>query len=309
MPLRRHSRIHASQSKSFAEQRRRQAIIGIVAGSIAIFSFTFSLSKLSSLEFFSIETIRVYGADSDIALAVQSAAYNSIQGSFLGIFSKSNAFIYPKSSLTAAVVDASPRVLSAEVSRDGWQTLIVSVYEKSPAAIVCADLPDFDQNGALLSDNDCYAADDSGLLFKKITASTDAFAGTASAAGTPGIIRYYVPDLPDDASAIGSRATSTVEFAALQSFVAGARSAGIKPEAILFKDGGEYEMYADSPAGPSGAATSTPLIVVYFNDKAGFAAELSDFHAFWSHMAMSAAGAPKSFEYIDLRYGSNVFYR
>ena len=275
-------------------------IIGIVASIVAIVSLAFALSRFSALEYFSIESVRVYGADSDIVPIVQLVAYDAIQGSFLGIFSKSNAFIYPKAALTAAVINASPRILSAEVSRDGSKSLIISVTEKSPAAIVCAGLPDFDQNGALSDDGDCYAADESGLLFKKMAVST----------GTPQIMRYYVPDLPDDVSAIGSHATSTVEFAALQSFVAGARSAGIKPEGILFKDGGEYEMYADSSARSSGAATSSPLIVVYLNDKAGFVSELSDMAAFWSHMTASAgAGAPPSFEYIDLRYGSNVFYR
>jgi cell division septal protein FtsQ len=294
MPLRRHSRIASHQSKKFTEKRHKRALTAAGLFILCAVSWAFALSRFSSLEYFSIESVRVYGADPDITLAVQSAANDAIQGSYLNMFSKSNSFIYSKKALTAAVVSASPRIISADVSRDGWQTLVVSVTEKTPAAIVCADLPDFDDNGALKSDDDCYAADASGLIFKKISAD-------AAAAGPPEIIRYYIPSLPDGSSVIGLYATSTAEFKALQSFMAGVKPVGIRPEAILMKDGGEYELYADSP-----------LIVVYLNDKASLPAELSDLTAFWSHMvALSAAagGEPQSFEYIDLRYGSNVFYR
>jgi len=187
------------------------------------------------------------------------------------------------------VASSSPRILSSDVSRDGWNGIVVSVSEKPPAAIVCGNLPDFSANDALSDDGDCYAADASGYLFEKMPAT----------GGAQQYVRYYIPSLPDS-QVIGTQATSSAEFTALQSFVAGARSAGIKPEAVLMKDGGEYEMYSDDP-----------FIVVYFNDKAGLSAELSDLTAFWSHMSSrsAAAGADQGFEYIDLRYGSNVFYR
>ena len=299
MPLRRHSRIASHQSKRFIEKRQRRLLIGVGLFLICAASWTFALSRVSYLEYFSIESVQIYGADADIAPAVQSAAYDAIQGSFLGLFSKSNSFIYPRKALTAVAIGASSRIISVGISREGYQTLAVSVTEKTPTALVCPDLPNFDRNGALSADDDCYAADASGFIFKKMPAKS----GEA-------IIRYYEPDLPD-ASIIGLYATSTAEFKALQSFTAGARSAGLEPEAVLMKDAGEYELYADSPASSFAGAASAPLIVVYFNDKAGLPAELSDLSAFWPHMAASsaAAGAPLDLEYIDLRYGSNVFYR
>ena len=288
MPLSRHSRIRSYQSKTFVEKRQRRSLVGVGLFLICAASWAFALSRLSSLEYLSIEGIEIYGADQDIIPAIQSAVSNAIQGSYLGLFSKSNALIYPRKTIMAAVVGASPRILSVDISRDGRQTLAVSVTEKTAAALVCAGLPDFDQNGALQADDDCYAADASGLIFKKISAGEDS-----------ALIRYYVQTLPDDRSAIGMQATSTAEFTGLQSFIAGVKPSGIRPEAVLMKDAGEYELYAD------------PLIVVYFNDKAGLPAELADLTAFWSRMVSAAAagGEPQSFEYIDLRYGSNVFYR
>lgn len=299
MPPRRHSRISvANQSKRFAEQRRRRLIIGCVAGPIALISIIFVLSRLSSLPFVTIENIQVYGADSDIVPSVDLAALGALKGSYLGIFSRSDALLYPRSAVAAAVKASSPRILSVSVDRAGLDGLVVSVSEKSPAAVICPELPDFDANGSLVIDNgECYAADSSGLIFEKMPASAQAPQGE----------RYYVPDL-SGMPVIGSYATSTAEFLSLQSFLEGARSAGITTEGLLFKDGGEYELYADNPPAALSAATSTPVAVVYMNDAAGLDTELSDLTAFWSHMA-STDGARPSFESVDLRYGSNVFYR
>ena len=296
MNARRRSQLRQYQSRSFGERRRRRASIGVAASIVAAVFWIFALARFSSLGYFSIDAIQVYGADPDIVPTVQSAASAALRGSYIGVFSKSNVFMFPRKSVANAVIASSPRITSADVRRDGWHTLIVSVSEKAPAALVCAGLPDFDASGALSDDDDCYAADATGLMFEKMPA-----------VASDGYDRYYAPDISDDA-AIGSLATSTAEFAALQSFVSGVKTLGIKPEGLLVKDGGDYELYVENPGAVPGPAS---LAIIYFNDLAGFPTELTDLQAFWPHMTASstASGATLGFQYIDLRYGSNVFYR
>lgn len=301
------TRLSRSQSKSFARTRRERRVWAIGLAVVVLLAWVFVLSRLSWLGAFEIANVQVYGADPEIVPALRAAALSELEGSYLGLFARANAALYPKGAIAAAVMSAAPRVLGVDIHHAGVRGLTVTVSERAPAAVVCAELPDFSSDPA--EDSNCYLADADGLIFEGASTSSQAVAS-----------RYYVPSLadsdPTDGSApsvVGAYATSTDEFARLQSFSDGVRAAGLKTAGILMKDGGEYELYVENPG--AGAATSTDsgadIAVVYFNDAASFAGELSDLVAFWNKEASQgrAAGKTPRFESIDLRYGSNVFYR
>jgi hypothetical protein len=261
------------------------------------------LSFLTRLNAFAITEIKVFGADADITGALQSAAEQAIAGDYLGIFSRSSTIIYPKNDIIAGIESASPRVLDVSVSRAGLHGLIISVSEKAPATIVCASLPDFEDNRLVFDDSSpCYLADDAGLIFEAMAADSALSSTPSSAPSTaPTFDVYYAPDLPDSASPngpVGSYATSTAEFVKLRSFYDGARTIGISPDGLLIKEGGEYELYASTT-------------VIYFNDAGSISKELDNLAAFWTNMTATARsnGKPVSFDYIDLRYGNSVVYK
>ncbi len=293
----------SNQSRSFEERRKRRIILGVIAASTALASWIFVFYSVSFLPSLELTSVHVYGAEADITPLLRAAAYRSIQGSYFGLFSKANAFMYPENSIVAAVGAAAPRINSVTVKREGLHDLTIAVSEKNPAAVACVGLPNFDNNGVLLPDDPsqadtaCYFTDDSGFMFRKTTlAIPDTY------------IRYYMPVISDDP--IGHYATSTETFRALQEFVKSARTNGIAAEALLIKPAGEYELYARNPGGKNLAAP-VATAVIYLNDSAGFPTELSNLSAFWNNMIAGARikDAPLNFEYIDVRYGSNVFYR
>ncbi len=283
------------QSRSFTRKRHARLYWILALAAVSVISWVCALSFLTRLNVFAITQVQVFGADADITPALQLAAQRVLAGDYLGLFSRSSTLVYPKSAIAGAVKAASPRVLSANVSRDGLHGLIVTVSEKIPTAVVCAALPDFSDNAVVFDQSSgCYFADASGLLFEAAPAfSSSPDKSSVTVSSVPAYPVYYVPDLAIAGSSdapVGSYATSTVEFSALQSFYEGAAAVGIPVEAILIKEGGEYELYASTT-------------VIYFNDVQPLSDELSDLTAFWSNMK----GA--SFDYIDLRYGSNVFYK
>ena len=294
---------YARQSTSFAEKRRKRAILGTILGVVSVVTWTYSLSRLSFLPVFALTDVSVYGAPSGVAaIAIKGAAETALDGSYLGLFSKSNAFLYPKGAIFAAVASSTPAIDSVTVRRDGWHTLVVSVSEKTPAALVCDDLPNFDLKGNLSTDNDdCYAADETGYIFGRAASST--------AVAVPE--RYYIPDLSDSAGPIGSYATSTAEFAKLQAFFDGVRSDGIAAKGILMKEGGEYELYAANPDLGRQSATSTAGdVVIYFNDHAAFHDQLEDLTLFWNDALdrARASGARLEWSDIKLSFPPNVYY-
>ena len=262
----------------------------------------FVFSWLSSLKGLQITSVQVLGADPDIANALRDAAQQNLQGSYIGMFPRSNILIYPKNAIVRSVGAASDRLSGVSVHRQGLNTLIISVNEKTPAALVCAGLPDFNGNSLSFDDSDsCYFADANGLIFEH----APSFSGTS-------YNRYYVPSLADSSmsstSIVGAYATSTSEFTALQSFYAGVRAGGIDPAALLMKDGGEYELYAGNPSRAAEATSSLDdMAVIYFNDTVPFSEELANLLSFWNKME-SSTSEPVRFSDIKLEFPPNIYY-
>jgi len=332
--MRPHSRLTGRQSKRFIEKRNNRTIITVVLFLFCLALFIYALMEFTKLPFLTISNITVHGADADIMQALESSAGGSLQGKYLGIFDRANTLIYPKAALVNAIKESSARIESVKVARNGTEGLDITVTEKAPAALVCPSLPDFSGSSLALGDTDtCYFADSTGYIYEQ----APSYSGNV-------YNRYYIPGLSDDSQAsstegvIGSYATSTSEFANLQKFYDSIQAGKIFVDAILLKDGGEYELYARNAvskapvangAGVKSAAASqtgtvgepgyisstTPeeiepdsdTVVVYFNNARPFSEELANLLTFWNKETVGAN--PPQFESIDVRFGPNVYYR
>ena len=295
------------QSKSFVRTRRTHlfVICGIVL--VLICGLLFGVSKIVGLQAFHIDTVQIFGADEDIVPVLSKVADQALGSSYMGLFSRRSSLIYPAGSLISAMQSASPRVGQAAVRRDGWHSLIISISQKVPAALVCTTLPDWNGDTLSVDDSDnCYVSDETGYMFEQ----APSFSGHI-------YNRYYAPDILTATSSadnsVGVMATSTGEFMALQHFYTAVKAAGIDVQALLIKPGGEYELYANQKTSSKiGSTSSNNTLVIYFNNTRSFDIQLSNLTSFWERMSadMAAGKGPASkFEYIDIRYGSNVFYR
>ncbi len=282
---------NSRQSKPFAERRRRRAIIGTIAGVLAVASWLFSLSRLSFISALAIEDVEVYGVEADLAPVMRSAALEAMSGAYLGIFSKGNAFTYPEARIVAWVASSSPRVMNVSVRRSGLHKLVVSVSEKATAAIICADLPDL-SDGSLDRNENCYEADATGYVFKPVGGSPSA-----------DLFRYYIPDLAGK-KLDGSFATSTEKFRTIFELLSSVKEAGIGVHGILLENGHDYELYADNPAGGS-------LVVITMNEDAGLEVQKENLIAYWNRMVALAKtkSVNLAWDEIKLQYPPNVYSR
>jgi hypothetical protein len=282
------------QSRQFIHSRRRRIILGCTLGVISIVSLIFVASKLTHLAFFDIQEINIIGADIDIKNALQASALEAIQGDYMGLFAKSNFLAYPKNTIVKALVGMDARINSIKVNRNGLNSLNITVNEKIPAAVVCTNLPTWNESDLVADSLDsCYFVDSIGFVYMNATTSIT------------NINRYYMPNLADTVSStsiIGIQVASTTTFKSLQSYYNSAVSYGILVKALLAKGGGEYELYAKTDSG---------IVVIYFNEINGFENELVALISFWNEINNKASdkGGILELDSIDLRYGSNVFYR
>lgn len=304
--MRPRSRLTSHQSKKYVDRERRRLILITAGAIVAVAGLLFGFSQLTRLDSLTISSIRLVGVDADIAPAVQAAALNALQGSYLGLFARANTLIYPNMKIRAAVKSVSPRIDSVAIKRDGSQGLEVSITERPASAVICATLPDFSDDSFISESGNegCYFSDEQGRILKP----APVFSGQV-------FKRYYVPALAE-ATSSPAKQSPIKEFRSLQDFYSAVGENGILPEAILIKEGGEYELFAHNPPRPSYAkseasSTNSDMVVIYFNDDRGFSEQLDNLVSFWKKMTTAAQSKHEAieFEYVDVRYGSNVFYR
>ncbi len=295
------------QSKSFVHTRRTRLFMTCGVVILLIGSLLFGVFKIVGLQKFHIDTVQIFGVDQDIIPLLDKTAEQALEGSYMGLFPRRSSLIYPMGQLISNIQSASPRIAHVNVRRDGWHSLIISVSQKTPSALICATLPDWNGNTLSMESSDsCYFADETGYMFEQ----SPSFSGHV-------YNRYYAPDILGTTTSmninIGSMATSTNEFVLLQHFYTAVKASGINVQALLIKPGGEYELYVDQKVSTNiGSTSPDDILVIYFNNTRSFDIQLSNLVSFWERMTADATtgkGPASRFEYIDIRYGSNVFYR
>jgi len=260
-------------------------------------SWIYNIGAISRVSFLTIKNVNVQGVGSAMVAKIQTATLKALDGAYGHYISKDNILFYPRNAIAAAIYSVDPQADSVHISRDGFQGLSITVEEKKPAALACTNLPDFNGDDInMSSDDSCYFVDAKGMLYDQ----APTFSGNV-------YNRYYVPDIMDTASssddATGLYATSTLQFTALQNLYSSLGDAGITIDALLIKPGGEYEVYARNP--------DKSTVVIYLNDLRPIQEQLSNLVSFWDKMTDDARikNQTLKFDYVDVRYGSNVFYR
>lgn len=297
-------RIVNKQSLKFIHNRRKRMWLVFALIVVILVSWLFVISRLTHIGAFTINDIEVSGTDTRTSAKLVSAAYQAIGGKYLGLFSKSNSFLYPKSSIKDIVKNTSSKVLDVNVKRDGLHKILLTIKEKIPFATICANLPNLMTESSPKDELDsCFLSDMDGYIFD-IATSTDTIKNLS---------KYYIPFLFDEKriNVIGSYIPDSIPFASLKGFIETSKSSGIDAKGVLVKEDGEYELYAKNQMKKNDVSSTTSTIVIYFNELNGFDNQLSNLISFWKRMFNSPNGTEGTirFDSIDLRYGSNVFWR
>lgn len=289
------------QSASFVRKKKEKKYLYIGLGVVGAITWFFIFFWFLASSLIGIQGVIVTGVTAtSSAENMKISAENILDQKYLGLIPKSNAFLYPKKTISRELLSSFPELSSVEMDVQGLHDLRIYVTQKIPVAIVCSGLPDLTSSGT--AEDACFFTDSAGIMFAIAT-------GTRAS----GLVlnKYYFPDLSVATTAssaiLGKKATSTSEFANLQEFVTGAKSAGLKPIATLIKEDGEYEMYVK---GNTVSTTSendiigklSTAVVVYIDDLRKESNQLANLITFWRNKKADL-------DYIDVRFGSSIYYR
>jgi len=299
------------------KEQKRRLVHRIVWGGVGVLCCIGGVAWASGYPPFTITLVQVEGADLIDTDAVATYVLSRLEGRYGYVFSKKNILLYPRTAIAGELPTVFPRIEYAELHYHGDNVLVVTIHERRPSFVWCparntvpvAIVPDIQEelenedalaletktkseegveaelltptsSSGVTTQQGCHFADRDGMIY----APAPSFSG-------PVFFTWYgqITDmtLPID----GNRFLSIEEFDSSVKIIEGIKRAYIKPRyGVIETDtieltlaNGERLMYARD-------AESEDTV-------ANFLA------------AKDALPEGASFEYMDMRFGTKVFYK
>lgn len=216
---------------------------------------------------------------------LQGKALELLDGDYLGVIPKTNTFFYPETFVENGLTDLFKKIDSIKIKRSGLSGIRLNIVERIPTALVCGG---FHNEEGL--DQKCYSVDKDGYVFEE------------SPLYSEGVYPHYYVSLDEEKDIIGTYFIDTKLFSQLQKFISYIKDSKISTVGILISEKDEYELYIKNK--------DLSEAVVYFDNKVPFDKTASNLVAFWNDSVLKKKGTstPPVFDYINLRFGNNIFY-
>lgn len=277
------SRTKTLQSAKYIEQRRKKNItVGVVASlaSILIISFIIFIFRLS---IFQINNIEFSGLDRLDSSILRENVLATFDGYYLFFIPKSSSLFYSKDIIKKTLIEKFKRIESISIENKGLDTMSINIHERQATSIVCDGFKDDSLSAnEINNDEKCYLADVTGYIFDNSNILSDGV-----------YIRYYINSESNTLS-IGGKFMDTEKFKKLNEFIKVVQSMDITVKGVLIGDGGNYELYFKNK--------DNSTAILYFDEHLPFSQISTNFLTFWK------SSSDKNFEYINLRFGNNIFF-
>ena len=122
--------------EAIQKRRRMRLIMGSIGILVLLFLFGILvwITRLPSLQ---ITDSVIAGARAVQPEAIQKEVLVQLAGNRLGLFPRTNTFLYPEGDLHDGLLETFPRIKTVDIGRDGLQILSVDITERMPFALWC----------------------------------------------------------------------------------------------------------------------------------------------------------------------------
>ena len=251
------------------KKRRKILFIFVFIGIILLFSLCVYISRYKK---FQINEVAVLGENIIDREEMVLTTEQLLKGKYLWIFPKSNAFIYPRIAIREALLEKFPRLKSVALHLNGLDKLSITIEERIPFALYCAD------------DLTCYLLDNDGFIFDQaLSFSRNLF------------FIYQTGDIIENP--LGNRFLTSAEFKSLSIFIKNLATLNVYP--VSFKVEGDKYVLSLSNDGK-----------ILWRKESDLALIRSNLEAFLSSSSIrSEKNFLDRIEYLDLTIENKVFYK
>lgn len=266
------------RSQSLTRKRRKKKVLKIWLFILSLVVFLIGLAWLFSLQSLAIKKVIVIGNANITSGEIQNITNTILDEKYLGLFSKRNAFIYPKDYITKTLSQTYPRIEDIVLDTESLEILNIKVKERTGSSVWCA---------AVL----CYLVDGQGYIFAESTSSTTSQAHTVLYGGD-----QFVGPEP-----IGKHIFTENVYGDILKTID-----ELEKENLIIK-----EVHVFSRDEIVFTATNSGKII--FSDRKPFAVSLENLRSSLKSSVFAGqkngSSSSSRFEYIDVRFGNKVFYK
>lgn len=281
------------RSQSITRRRKKKKILKIWLFVLSSIVFSICLAWLFSLQSLAIKKVVVIGNTNITSGEIQNITNTILDGKYLGIFSKRNAFVYPKDYIEETLSHTYPRIEDIVLDTESLEILNIRVKERTSSSVWCA---------AVL----CYLVDEQGYIYAESTSVSSSNLNTSSStlASAPNTHMHtilYGGDQFVGSEPVGKHIFTenlykdilkTIDELEKESLTVKEVHMFSRDEIVFTVDGGGK---------------------IIFSDRKPFAVSLENLRSsLKSSVFVSQKGNSSStskFEYIDVRFGNKVFYK
>ena len=269
------------QREEYLKKKRNKKLLrhGVIA---LIFIFIIALlSYISHRPSIRISNIELSGSILVTQSDVQNETLHYLAGSYLWLFPKNNAFLYPHNALVKNLDNKFRRIETINIHLKNFHTLEVLITERKPFALWCQTVED---SLPQIQNKLCYFMDLNSVIFTE----APNFSGDA-------YFKYYGLITTDNP--IGSLyISSSTEFSQIVDLVNNARDLKLEPQNLSAKSAEEFSLSLRGGA------------EIYFDVKEPVSKVSDNLKALMRTPALSNIKVD-SIDYIDLRFGNKLFYK
>ncbi len=272
------------KSEKLKKMRRRVATVRSVfflSCGFGIWLFVFWLFGLPSL---TIHNLEIVGNVSLSVRDIATATNKFLTGRYFFTVPKESIFFYPKSAIAKSIAESFPEIKRAEIGIKNFNTLGISVAERTPSALWCVK----NENLAGEKIADCYKLDDSSFIFSRATTKDSAEVG---------FVKFFASST--GASPIGQTYLSSAFFRSLMDFAKNFSALGFS--VVAFRERSEREQ-GDFEAVLEGG------VRLIFSRDSNLTSIFANVESIISDSGLGKDGFAK-LDYLDLRFGNKIFYK
>ena len=232
-----------------------------------------------------IQTIEINGNKVINPGALMDVVNYDLKGDYALVFPKTNFLIYPEKKIKLDLMTEFKRLSSVQLSIKNINTLEVTVTERDGKYIWCGDM--------FTAQSDCYFMDSNGYIFDKAPDFSGdiyfKFFGSIQANETNPVGLVFLPGT----------------FSKLLKFENSLFEMGLKPYALQAAANGDMTFYLS----PNNPTAPSPQII--FSSTADYDTLANDLESALQAEPLQSEFAKNydSLNYIDLRYGSKIYYK
>jgi len=237
-------------------------------------------SQIARIPALLVDDVSVIGVGAVPKQEVRNIVASVTGGSYALIAPKTNALVYPRGTLRDELLRVFPRIASVSVDTPHSNEARITITERAPAGVWCGAERTEGPEG-------CFFLDKTGFIYSRAPQFTN----------SP-FFMYYGARSNEDVEPIGTFFLSQNVLQEFNLFVEGLSKLGMTPRALVEHD--DYFELIDEGG-----------TRIFFPIAEGYAGTLENIRAILGsgEFQNDIGGKLLSVDYIDLRFGSKVFYK